>query len=63
MTMEVEVVSVGHLVGGCLSMKDVIDVRIHEASLQSAEQVGCYRSQEFCKTLGAVARPKGRTFH
>ncbi len=37
-------------VGKRLNLKDVIDERIHETSLQM--HTGCYRSQEFFKNFG-----------
>ncbi len=50
MTAENAVTSAGRLVGRCLSMEDVIDVWIHETSMQV--QVLRYSSQELDKNFG-----------
>ncbi len=57
-TMETEAVSAGRLVGGCLSMEDVVDVRIYETCLKM--QMGLHVPR-VVQTLGTVARPKRRT--
>ena len=45
--VETEVTSAGRLVGGHLSMEDVVHVRIHETSLQM--QVSCCKEPKVYK--------------
>ncbi len=56
-TMETGATSAGCLAGRCLSMEDVIDVRIYETSPQM--QMSHHRRQEFGKNAGGSGQAKG----
>ena len=60
-TAETDVGSATCLEEGGLSMENLVCVRIHETSLHM--QMNCYRSQDLGEDPGAVAKPKGSTFH
>ncbi len=60
-TMETGATSAGCLAGRCLSMEDVIDVRIYETSRRC--KWATTGAKNLVKTLVAVAKPKGATFH